>query len=101
MSMLSSVQWNSCGVFGGMIRTEPAVSTYFFSCEKTGTAWIPGGVDGESRAVITALEAVGPLGEWLGPSVVLGAGGAIGLALVGLGFLIPDVWRLRALEGPG
>ena len=48
-----------------------------------------------------AYLAVGPIGEALGAAVVLGAGGVIGCALIALGFAIPDVWRLRALEAPG
>ena len=40
----------------------------------------------------------GPLGEALGSVEVVVAGGAIGLAVALLGFAIPDVWRLRALE---
>ena len=40
----------------------------------------------------------GPLGEALGSVEVVIAGGAIGLAVALLGFAIPDVWRLRALE---
>ncbi len=40
----------------------------------------------------------GPLGEALGSVEVVIAGGAIGFAVALLGFAIPDVWRLRALE---
>jgi MFS family permease len=39
----------------------------------------------------------GPIGEAIGPSEVMIAGGAIGDAIAALGFAIPDVWRLRAL----
>jgi MFS family permease len=39
----------------------------------------------------------GPIGEAIGPSEVMIAGGAIGVAIAALGFAIPDVWRLRAL----
>ncbi len=48
-----------------------------------------------------AYLAVGPIGDALGATLVLGVGGAIGCGLVALGFAIPDVWRLRALEVPG
>ena len=40
----------------------------------------------------------GPLGEALGSVEVVIAGGAIGFAVALIGFAIPDVWRLRALE---
>jgi predicted MFS family arabinose efflux permease len=40
----------------------------------------------------------GPLGEALGSVEVVIAGGAIGFAVALVGFAIPDVWRLRALE---
>jgi MFS family permease len=40
----------------------------------------------------------GPLGEAVGSVEVVIAGGAIGLGVALLGFAIPDVWRLRALE---
>ncbi|MDA0138976.1 hypothetical protein OJ962_15850 [Solirubrobacter sp. CPCC 204708] len=40
----------------------------------------------------------GPLGEAVGNTQVLIAGGAAGFVLVLLGLTIPDVWRLRALD---
>jgi hypothetical protein len=43
----------------------------------------------------------GPLGEALGSVEVVIAGGAIGFGVALLGFAIPDVWRLRALEARG
>jgi hypothetical protein len=39
----------------------------------------------------------GPIGEAIGPAEVLIVGGAVGVAILALGFAIPDVWRLRAL----
>jgi MFS family permease len=39
----------------------------------------------------------GPIGEAIGPAEVLIVGGAVGVAILTLGFAIPDVWRLRAL----
>jgi len=43
----------------------------------------------------------GPIGEALGETEVLLAGGALGVLIAALGFTIPDVWRLRAMERAG
>jgi predicted MFS family arabinose efflux permease len=43
----------------------------------------------------------GPIGEAVGNSEVLVAGGLLGTAVAALGLAIPDVWRLRALTGAG
>jgi MFS family permease len=40
----------------------------------------------------------GPIGEAVGAAEVLIVGGALGLAISTVGFLIPDVWRLRAIS---
>ena len=43
----------------------------------------------------------GPLGQALGNVEVVIAGGVIAFAVALLGFAIPDVWHLRALEARG
>jgi len=43
----------------------------------------------------------GPIGHALGETHVLLAGGAAGVLVAALGFTIPDIWRLRALERAG
>jgi MFS family permease len=41
----------------------------------------------------------GPIGEAVGPAEVVLVGGAIGVAIASLGFVVRDVWRVRALTG--